>query len=122
MKRASSDPAWLSETDSFNKAVLLKLGKMVPSIEERIETVNIESVTFDTLFEQLNFPTVDLLQVDAEGFDFDYSIYAGENRRSSILNIYIFRWPTGTNACLSSPHAHTLVVHKTEAKPHCFKK
>lgn len=87
VKKAGGDPTWISESASFNKAHLLKYRKIIPDIEERIETVEIETVTFDTLLKQSNFPTVDLLQVDAEGFDFQIiKLFDICRRKPAIIN------------------------------------
>jgi len=48
----------------------------VPNMESMIETEQVRCLTFETLFKEIGIENVDLLQVDAEGFDaqtFDYA-------------------------------------------------
>ena len=42
---------------------------MVPDLESMIETEQVRCLTFETLFKEIGIENVDLLQVDAEGFD-----------------------------------------------------
>jgi hypothetical protein len=42
---------------------------MVPKLESMIETEQVRCLTFDTLFQEIGIEQVDLLQIDAEGFD-----------------------------------------------------
>jgi FkbM family methyltransferase len=56
---------------SFRKDVLLTQTKWLPDIAQRIEEREIQCVTFDTLLNKTMGREVDLLQIDAEGYDFE---------------------------------------------------
>lgn len=62
-------PEWLHQIASFDRNVLMGHAHMVPNLESMIETEQVRCLTFETLFEDLGNEDVDLLQIDAEGFD-----------------------------------------------------
>jgi FkbM family methyltransferase len=62
-------PEWLHQIASFDRSVLMAHAHMVPNLESMIETEHVRCLTFDTLFKEIGIEHVDLLQVDAEGFD-----------------------------------------------------
>ncbi len=87
VKATGDDPHWISESASFDKAQLLKYRKIVPDIEKRIEPVAVESLTFDTLLNQSALGPIHLLQVDAEGYDFEIiKLFDVPKRRPAIIN------------------------------------
>jgi FkbM family methyltransferase len=62
-------PEWLQQIASFDRNVLLRHAHMVPNLEAAIETEQVRCITFETLFKETGLEHVDLLQIDAEGFD-----------------------------------------------------
>jgi FkbM family methyltransferase len=66
-------PERLSGIASFNRAVLMKhkAASHVPDFESLIQTDSVRCVSFPSLFNELNLQHVDLLQIDAEGYDSD---------------------------------------------------
>lgn len=66
-------PKRLSGIASFNRAVLMKhkAASRVPDFESLIETDSVCCVSFPSLFNELGLQHVDLLQIDAEGYDAD---------------------------------------------------
>jgi len=62
-------PEWLHMIASFDKSVLLTHADRIPDLESMIVTEQVRCVTFDTLFKENDFEHIDLLQIDAEGFD-----------------------------------------------------
>lgn len=62
-------PEWLHGIASFDRNVLMSRAHMVPNLESMIETEQARCLTFETLFKEIGIDNVDLLQVDAEGFD-----------------------------------------------------
>jgi FkbM family methyltransferase len=62
-------PEWLHQIASFDRSILMRHAEAVPDLESFIETEQVRSLTFDTLFRQVGIENVDMLQVDAEGFD-----------------------------------------------------
>ena len=58
---------WLPGTASFDRALLLQ--EAGPQLEGAIEVEDVRCLGFDTLFSEYQLPHVDLLQIDAEGYD-----------------------------------------------------
>lgn len=69
VRPSETGPSWLPELASFNRDVILKHASVVPDIESLIESEEVKCITFKTLFETREIPRVDLLQIDAEGYD-----------------------------------------------------
>jgi FkbM family methyltransferase len=67
MEGASFDRA--HQFSSFRKDVLLTQTKWLPDMAHRIEEREVQCVTFDTLLDKAMGRQVDLLQIDAEGYD-----------------------------------------------------
>ena len=62
-------PGWLHMIASFDKRVLMGHADRIPDLESMIEIENTRCITFETLFKETGAKHVDLLQIDAEGFD-----------------------------------------------------
>ena len=62
-------PEWLHQIASFDRNVLMRHAHMVPGLESMIEREQVRCLTFETLFKETGVESVDLLQIDAEGFD-----------------------------------------------------
>jgi len=62
-------PPWAPQLATFRRETLLSHRREIPGIEELIQEVRVECVTFDALLERAGSARVDLLQIDAEGFD-----------------------------------------------------
>ena len=62
-------PSWAEQLASFQKDVILKHRRFIPDIDSRIITNAIETVTLPTLLARAGLSQVDLLQIDAEGYD-----------------------------------------------------
>jgi FkbM family methyltransferase len=62
-------PDWLAGTASFDKKIVLQALKSSRDPESFIYAESVKAITFDTLFRTYDISTVDLLQIDAEGFD-----------------------------------------------------
>jgi len=69
IKPEAKGPAWLHQIASFDREVILRHAQMVPNLESMIETEKVRCMSFATLFDEVGLQTVDMLQVDAEGFD-----------------------------------------------------
>ena len=69
IRPGAQGPEWLHQIASFDRNVLMWHAYMVPNVESMIETERVRCVTFETLFKEMGIESVDLLQVDAEGFD-----------------------------------------------------
>ncbi len=69
IKSEATGPPWLHQLASFDINVIRRHAHMVPNLESMIETEKVRCMTFSTLFHTVGKQTVDVLQVDAEGFD-----------------------------------------------------
>jgi FkbM family methyltransferase len=69
IKPEAQGPAWLHQIASFDREVILGHAHMVPNLESMIESEKVRCMTFPTLLDEVGVQTVDMLQVDAEGFD-----------------------------------------------------
>jgi FkbM family methyltransferase len=69
IKPEAQGPEWLHQIASFDRSVLMKHAQMVPGLESIIQTEEVQCLTFSTLFKQLGLERIDMLQIDAEGFD-----------------------------------------------------
>ncbi len=69
--KPGAGPEWLGQIASFNRDVLMwhsrKLSNL--NLESVVESEEVRCVTFDSLFKEVGVGKVDLLQIDAEGFD-----------------------------------------------------
>ena len=67
----SGDPYWVGLLPSLDRDTIISHGALVPGIEERIEESQVPSLTLPTLVARHNLSTIDLLNVDTEGFDYE---------------------------------------------------
>lgn len=86
IKPEARGPEWLHQIASFDRNVVLRHSQVVPNLESFIETENVRCVTFATLFEQTGIRRVDMLQVDAEGYDHEVlRLFEIPTRRPAII-------------------------------------
>jgi FkbM family methyltransferase len=69
IKPGSKGPEWLRQIASFDRSVVMKHAPVVPDLESFIESEEVRCMTFTTLFTEVGIHHIDLLQVDAEGYD-----------------------------------------------------
>lgn len=69
IKTEAAGPEWLHQIASFDRNVVMRHAYMVPNLDAMIETEQVACITFATLFKQLGVENVDMLQIDAEGYD-----------------------------------------------------
>ena len=69
IKPEARGPDWLHQIASFDRNIVMRHAHMVPNLESMIETVQVRCVRFPTLFKEMGIENVDMLQIDAEGFD-----------------------------------------------------
>jgi FkbM family methyltransferase len=80
-------PEWCQGLASFDREVILKHKEQVPGLADLVETEQISCVTFQELFDELKIDKVDLLQVDAEGYDAEIvSMFPFDLVRPSIIH------------------------------------
>ena len=63
------DPDWVVQLASFDRDVVMSHSYALPELESRIFPVEVESRTVASLIAEVGFTKVDLLHIDAEGFD-----------------------------------------------------
>jgi FkbM family methyltransferase len=63
------DPHWVMQLTSFDREVVMSHSYALPELESRIFTVKVESKTVASLISKVGLTKVDLLHIDAEGFD-----------------------------------------------------
>jgi len=71
--RESNDPLpyWYHQLGSFYLSNILKHKNSIPDIEDRIVTEKIPTLTLKRLIEKYNIKSIDLLHIDAEGYDYE---------------------------------------------------
>ena len=67
--KPGAGPEWLGQIASFNRDVLMSHSRKLSNLESVVESEQVRCLTFDTLFKEEATERVDLLQIDAEGFD-----------------------------------------------------
>jgi FkbM family methyltransferase len=78
-------PDWVGQLASFDQSTILAHRHLVPNIDDLVDAIDVDCVTFEDLLEGVD--RVDLLQIDAEGYDgeivrmFDFARW-----RPSIVN------------------------------------
>lgn len=64
-------PEWYDALGSFRREVVLSHRRFIPDIDERIASMTVPTVTFDTLCARHGLETVDVVQIDTEGYDYE---------------------------------------------------
>ena len=62
-------PEWYDEIGSFSRELVMRHAHQVPRLEERLVESRVETLTFESLCERHGLDHVDLVLVDAEGYD-----------------------------------------------------
>ncbi|HEX4494677.1 MAG TPA: FkbM family methyltransferase [Thermoanaerobaculia bacterium] len=80
-------PTWAPQLASFRRETLLAHRDVIPGIGALIATEEVACVTFDTLLAPFPGLTIDLLQIDAEGADFEIiKLFHQGGRRARIVH------------------------------------
>lgn len=86
IKPDATGPEWLHQIASFDRNIVLSHSQVVPNLESLIETEEVRCITFATLFKETGIRRVDMLQVDAEGYDDEIlRLFEVSSRRPSIV-------------------------------------
>jgi hypothetical protein len=64
-------PEYVKILPSFDRDIILKNKPLIPNIEQFIETVEVSAMTLESLLKKHSIQHVNLLQIDAEGFDYE---------------------------------------------------
>jgi FkbM family methyltransferase len=65
-----NEPGWYDQVGSFDKKTFIKNIEYGHELENRMTALPLQVITFDDLLQKNNFWKVDLLHIDAEGFDY----------------------------------------------------
>ena len=63
--------SWIDQLGSFNRDVILSHAHILPNLESRIRTLEVQCVSLATLCKRHNVTEIDLLHVDTEGADLE---------------------------------------------------
>ncbi|MBL7501942.1 FkbM family methyltransferase [Frankia sp. CNm7] len=65
------DPLWAIGLSSLRREIIEDAAQLIPDIIDRIEEVEVPVMRLETLLTKHGINHIDLLQIDAEGFDFE---------------------------------------------------
>jgi len=65
-----TEPDWYDQIGSFDKATFFSNIEVVPSLLNRVGIKKIECTTVDQILTKNNFTKIDLIHIDAEGYDY----------------------------------------------------
>ena len=77
-------PNWYDQLGSFDQQIILGHKDRIPNIEDYIVSAAVDCMSFNTLIEAHRISHIDLILIDAEGYDFqilqqiDFSRFAPE--------------------------------------------
>lgn len=88
------EPGWYDQVGSFDRETFIKNIHYGQDLEKRITSEPLPVITFEDLLKKNNFPKVDLLHTDTEGFD--YKILRSINFAEYDIKIVLFEgeWMT----------------------------
>jgi len=87
VRAAPGLPPWAPQIASFHRETVLAHRDVIPDIEDLIATEEVACLTFDNLLAPFPGRTIDLLQIDAEGADFEIiKLFHQGGRRAHILH------------------------------------
>ena len=127
--RAEGLPAWYSGLGSFYKDIILSHSKLIPDIESRIVTRKVPTTTFEALCKKHGIRSVNLIQIDTEGYDYEVvKLIDFTQLRPELLAYEHFHLsPEDRQACEALLHSHgyvtsaqwldTLALHKPSISP-----
>lgn len=64
-------PEWYDQLGSFSLDNILKHEEWIPRLRERVVTLKVPSLTFESLCRKHGIGTLDLIHIDAEGYDYE---------------------------------------------------
>jgi len=64
-------PVWYDALASFHRDVIAKHSPWIPDIEDRISSIDVRTLTFESLCAAHEVHEIDLVQIDTEGHDFE---------------------------------------------------
>ena len=87
----SDDPElwhWYHALGSFRRDVVLRHRDLVPDVDERVVSTEVPCLTFDTLCARHGIRTLDVVQIDVEGYDYEVLRQVDLDRLAPLLVMY----------------------------------
>jgi FkbM family methyltransferase len=81
-------PEWYEGIGSFDRQAVLRHGREIPDIEDRVVEAEVPCVTFETLCGRHRIERIDLILVDTEGYDAEIVAQIDLDRRRPRLLVY----------------------------------
>lgn len=81
-------PQWYDALGSFHKDVVLSHKRFIPDIEDRVRALEVPCLTFDSLCRKHGVTTIDVVQVDTEGYDYEIVKLINLRRRRPTLLMF----------------------------------
>jgi FkbM family methyltransferase len=94
-------PRWYDALGSFRREVIVKHADMIPDLERRIVQRDVPTLSFDSLCRKHAIASLDLVQIDTEGYDYEILRHIDWKRWRPALLIYEHHHlsPADRNAC-----------------------
>ncbi len=80
------NPLWYNQLGSFCKDVILSHRKHIPKFDKYFKEEKIKTITFDSLIKDIN--QIDLLHIDAEGYDLEIIKSIDFNKTTPSMILY----------------------------------
>jgi FkbM family methyltransferase len=98
IRPGDGDPQWLPQLASFDRQVLMSHEHLIPNLESRIEAEEVRCLTVSSMLEEAGTERVDLLQIDAEGYDAEIlRLFDVPRRRPAIVRFEHKHLPRGAH-------------------------
>lgn len=101
-------PVWYDALATFRKDVILTHAPWIPDIESRITTIEVPTMTFESLCQSQGVEGIDLLQIDTEGYDYEVirQVDLDKHRPALILYEQYHLTPEDRSDCEQLLHGH----------------
>ena len=116
-------PDWYDALATFRKDVLLKHAEFIPDIAQRISSIQVPCLTFESICAKHSVGNIDLVQIDTEGYDAEVIKLIDFDHHSPTLIMFehMHLTPPDRNACIArlrrhgyeyvSDHMDTMCLH-----------
>ena len=86
VRPVDGDPPWVPQLAGFDRRVLASHTYLKPDVESRIEAEEVRCLTVSSILEEAGVERVDLVQIDAEGYDAELlRLFDVPSRRPAII-------------------------------------
>ena len=101
-------PPWYDSLGSFDRDVVLKHREFIPDIDERIVSLEVPCLSFDSLCRRHGVERIDLVHIDTEGHDFEILELIDLDRRRPgiVLFEHLHLDPATHRACIDHVGRH----------------